>query len=494
MEGNPLKIKAIREALPERYADIRLTDDDFVDALYSLLFDTDAPVITIMGAGGTGKSFMYKVYCSIRRVLCTATTGIAAFNLSQDGIPAMTLHSALKLKPHPWFDSRSASSINEMMDNYNELFIDEVSMLNANLLDFILTKIRGVNEGRKKSGKPIFRVVLFGDTLQLPPVVKEYERNIRVLWQKEYGGEHMFYNSKAFREYREQGASRFFFLDEIHRQDRKEFMNILNEIRFAVPSSDTLEKINSHVINIDDFTRNQGKDGFLYLATKNKTVKAVNDEFEKVFREQGMTPVVYEAEETGDPDWKHYFTNMEKKVELYVGQQVMCISNDVNKHYQNGTLGIIVGFMPFMNPFPDETELSEFKKELVELNRGFVLPVIQTKIGTFQVMRSKFEEYTIKYYNDTDGTYSIPEVKGAITQISCKPAYACTIHKSQGLTLSAVYLDTTDSPMENGVYVALSRLKSLDGLGLKVPIEKTDIRTNEESIKLYREFNALVGD
>lgn len=497
MEGDALKIEAIRNALPDKYKDIKLTDDDFVDALYSLLYDRDAPVITIMGAGGTGKSFMYKVYTSsFKRILCTATTGIAAFNLARDGIPAMTLHSALKIKPEPWYDEQSSAAFMDVFDKYDELFIDEVSMLNANMLDFILNKAKIENRDREeKRNKPIFRVVLFGDTLQLPPVVKDRVDNTWPLWEKKYGGKHMFYNSACFSEYKKQERSKFFFLDEIHRQDRKEFMKILEEVRFARPSAETLAKINSHVIDLENFMNGRGKNGFMYLASKNSTVKEINSRFEQPLIDEEAENYTYEAEEEGDPDWENYFTSLSKEVVLYVGQQVMCTANDVNKKYRNGTLGIIESFTLCGNLFPDkdESKLSEYERTLNRLNVGYILPVVRTNEGSFTVLRTKFDEYTIKHIYK-DGSYTRPEIKGSIIQIACKPAYACTIHKSQGLTLDAVYLDTSDSPMDNAVYVALSRLKSLDGLGLKAPLKKSDIKTNKESLKLYVEFNATEPD
>ena len=496
MEGDPRKIEEIRQALPYEYSDIKLTDDDFVDALYSLIYDRNIPVITIMGAGGTGKSFMYKVYSScFRRVLCTATTGIAAFNLARDGIPAMTLHSAIKIRPLPWFDGDDPSGFHDVFDKYDELFIDEVSMLNANMLDFILNKARNENDRRAKEHEPLFRVVLFGDTLQLPPVVKDRVDNTWYLWKKEYGGKHMFYNSKCFVEYREEDKCRFFFLDEIHRQDRREFMNILNEVTFACTSDETMAKINSHVIDLESFMAGRGKDGMMYLATKNSTVKEINSKFEKALIENKAEKRQYIAEEEGDPDWENYFTALNKKVDLYVGQQVMCTANALDKTYRNGTLGTVLGFTlcPTLFPDVDPKKLKPFQIELKALNEGFTLPVVENNEGTFIVYRTKFEEYTIKHV-EKDGTHSKPEVKGSVIQIACKPAYACTIHKSQGLTLNAVYLDTSDSPMDNSVYVALSRLKSLDGLGLKVPIDKSDIKTNEDSIRLYKEFNALEPD
>ena len=496
MEGDQIKIEAIRNALPYEYSDIKLTDDDFVDALYSLIYDRNIPVITIMGAGGTGKSFMYKVYSScFGRVLCTATTGIAAFNLARDGIAAMTLHSALKIKPLPWFDEDDSGAFFDVFDKYDELFIDEVSMLNANMLDFILNKAKTENLGRVKEHKPIFRVVLFGDTLQLPPVVKDRVDNTWYLWEKEYGGKHMFYNSKCFAEYREHNKSRFFFLDEIHRQDRREFMNILNEVRFACPSDETMAKINSHVIDLESFMKGTGKSGMMYLATKNSTVKEINSKFEKMLIANKAEKRRYIAKEEGDPDWENYFTSLNKKIDLYVGQQVMCTANAVDKSYMNGTLGIVIGFTlcPTLFPEVDGNKLTPFQKEIKELNEGFILPIVENNERKFIVFRNKYEEYTIRRV-EKDGTHTKPEVKGSVIQIACKPAYACTIHKSQGLTLNAVYLDTSDSPMDNSVYVALSRLKSLDGLGLKVPISKSDIKTNEDSLKLYIEFNAMVPD
>ena len=121
------------------------------------------------------------------------------------------------------------------------------------------------------------------------------------------------------------------------------------------------------------------------------------------------------------------------------------------------------------------------------------LPVVKTKDGRiFTVARKTFTEYKIEKV--VKGHPYEPVIKGEVTQIGCRVAYASTVHKAQGLTLNAVYFDPTKKPMPNSVYVALSRLKSLDGLGLKRKLTADDIIITDESVELYKEFNAMEPD
>ena len=477
MKGNPKKIAAIRKSLPEEYRDIRLTDDDFVDALYALMFYKDMPVITIMGPGGTGKSFMYKLYASINDdVLCTATTGIAAFNISNSGIPTYTLHSALKIRALPWYDDSSADMrIARRLAHYSDLLIDEVSMLNANLLDYILLHVEEANAIREAEGKRAMRVVLFGDTLQLPPVIKDTDKNIRKLWADGYDQQYMFFNSWRFKELSSNDS--FFFLDEIFRQSDKEFRGMLNEIRFADVSDSTLSRLNEHVCSVDSFRAGLST-GMLYLTTTNKAADRYNEEASAALRAQGAENHEYIADEYGYPDWARYFSNLRKSVELFVGQQVMCIANDPDGNYQNGTLGTIISFHYSV----DEDSHEELYYPVVRSNDG----------REFLVGWHTFSEYRIPALRK--GEPVIPAMKGEITQIGCRPAFATTVHKAQGLTLDVIYFDPSRHPMPNCVYVALSRLRSLNGLGLKRKLRKDDVIISDESVELYRRFNAIEPD
>ena len=474
MKPDSKKVIAIQSKLPDKYKNVSLTDDDFVDALYALLFRKDLPVITIMGPGGTGKSFMYKLYSSIYdNVLCTATTGIAAFNLSNDDIYACTLHSALNLKAYPWYnDEKIRPQLVKILEDFSDLFIDEVSMLNANLLDYILAHVEEANKRKNKKRQDKLRVVLFGDTLQLPPVIKDTDKNIRKLWKDGYDNQYMFYKAKRFKKLAKKDS--FFFLDEVFSQSDRQFKAILNEIRFASPTQNTLDILNQHVCTYSRFASSTGKSGMMYLTMTNHAVDKYNNLISDKHVNDQTEHHTYIAESSGDPDWDYYFNNIKHCVELYKGQQVMCIANNPDEGYQNGTVGVIQSFTK-----------PENSKEY--------LPVVKTKDGRiFTVARKTFTEYKIEKV--VKGHPYEPVIKGEVTQIGCRVAYASTVHKAQGLTLNAVYFDPTKKPMPNSVYVALSRLKSLDGLGLKRKLTADDIIITDESVELYKEFNAMEPD
>ena len=148
------------------------------------------------------------------------------------------------------------------------------------------------------------------------------------------------------------------------------------------------------------------------------------------------------------------------EITLYEGERIMCTAN--TDDYKNGTLGTIIGF----------TEKEQ-------------LPIVRLSSG---------KETTIQFHDvncyvpiiGSDGLLDY-QLIGTARQIAAIPAYACTIHKTQGLTLDAVYYKVNDKWIPpSGVYVALSRCKTLDGIGLSRPLKQSDIRYSKEAWNFYQ--------
>lgn len=128
----------------------------------------------VQGAGGCGKSTLYKALAGANpgHVLCLASTGIAAQNLMDDGnLSASTIHSAFGLKPVDMYWYRNADfERNEGLLNATDMIlIDEMSMVNISLMEWIFSLMADAREGRHGRG---IKLVLFGDVLQLPPILK----------------------------------------------------------------------------------------------------------------------------------------------------------------------------------------------------------------------------------------------------------------------------------------------------------------------------------
>lgn len=138
----------------------------------------------------------------------------------------------------------------------------------------------------------------------------------------------------------------------------------------------------------------------------------------------------------------------------------MCTAN--TDDYKNGTLGTIIGF-------------SEEEK----------LPVTRLSSGKETTIRYHLTNCYVPIIG-SDGLLDY-QLIGTVSQIAAVPAYACTIHKTQGLTLDAVYFEVNDRWIPpSGVYVALSRCKTLDGIGLSRPLQQSDIKYSDEAMSFYK--------
>lgn len=441
--------------LPKKYEWVDTSSPAFKEALEAI-FDDDIPYVSIIGPGGCGKSLLYRIAYDIGsgNRLCTASTGVAAFNIAKEGVPAVTLHSALKIEPRDWYDpedmNRRTLSILRKTDM---LLIDEISMVSVNFMDYLVSHIE---EASRKRGRHI-KVVMFGDVMQLLPVTKAMSDEIvSPRWKEMYGSNRMFFNSPLLKAQRRRTVE----LYEVYRQDDSSFRAILNSIRLGSVTNAMLDVINRHVCQLDEFKADVGKDGMMYLAGTNNKVDALNEEYQKEFEKGGNLFAEHLAELSGDVHMND-FPGVPEDIRLYQGQQVMCTMNDTGeeKSYQNGTIGRVVAF-----------------------TKG--LPIVKTKDGRrFPVKRQIFTRYRMVLNKDTG--FMEPEEVGSATQVACKSAYAVTYHKAQGLTLDALYMDLSGWMAPHSIYLGLSRLRSLDGLGLSRRLRASDIRIDSEAIGFF---------
>lgn len=440
--------------LPKKYDWVDTSSPAFREALEAIQDDT-IPYVIIAGPGGCGKSLLYRIIYDMNngKTLCTATTGMAAFNISKEGVPATTIHSALHIKPADWYDPENISKkIVKILQKVEILLIDEISMMNCNLMDYIIAHVEEANKKRVKR----IKVVLFGDVMQLLPVTKGLDDEmLKDRWIERYGDNHMFFNSPNLRA----SIRKTIELYDVHRQNNQEFRQVLNSIRLGDVTPSILEYLNKYVINRSEFEHTVGKNGMMYLAGKNAKVDELNEEYQKKFEHAGDVYLEHIAETDGPDDILSYFPGIQETTRIYLGQQVMCIANDSEKrNFQNGTIGKVV----------------DFKEGC---------PVIRTAEGKcVKVGRQVFTKY--KLIPGKDGKLKTVE-EGSVTQLACKSAYAVTYHKAQGLTLDAVYMDVSGWMAPHSIYLGLSRLKSIDGLGLSRPLKASDIRIDKEAIRFF---------
>lgn len=413
--------------------------------------------VFMTGKAGTGKSTFLKYICNNTRKkhVVLAPTGIAAVNVG-----GVTLHSFFKIpfKPllpdDPEFARKRLKSRMKYSKSHQKLLreleliiIDEISMVRADIIDFIDKVLRVYSDNPREpfGGK---QLLLVGDIFQLEPVVTGDMRDLL----GRYYSHPYFFCAKAFDELNVVSVE----LRKIYRQNDDEFIAILDRIRLGRASTDDMKLLNSRIIPVshDDDGRM-----VMTLATKRDMVDSINDER---LRHLKTPEITYQGTITGEFPENSLPTSM--ALTLKVGAQVVFIKNDIDRRWVNGTLGRIY--------MADEDTL------MVELESG------EKHVLDPAIWRN------IKYEYDEKSHKVIEKELGSFVQYPVKLAWALTIHKSQGLTFNDVVIDIGRGTFSGGqAYVALSRCRSLGGLSLLSTINQRDVFVNPEIITFSRSFN-----
>lgn len=391
--------------------------------------------VFLTGEPGAGKTYTLNEYIRQakdrgKRIAMTASTGIAASHI--DG---MTIHSwsGLGIKDSLRDDEIDRMAFQpKMVEKYNMcdvLVIDEVSMLHGSRLDMVNRVAKWLRSNSAPFGG--LQVIFVGDLFQLPPVTKGDE----VDW---------VHTSEAWLE----AAPEPCYLTEQHRQGADSaLLTVLREMRagsLSVKSRDLLYSAIRPSPDDDSVTR---------LYTHNMDVDALN----RGMLEKLTTPKkIYRMTSTGD-DYK--VQQMKRNLlcpnvlELREGAEVMFCANNFDDGYVNGTRGRVVRF----------TETAK--------------PVVLTQDGNEIVV----EQYTWRMYHDKGFEIA------SVTQYPLRLAWAVTVHKSQGLSLDSAIIDLSQAFTPGMGYVALSRVRSLEGLYL-VGMNEQAFMMNQEIAKYDKEL------
>lgn len=372
--------------------------------------------VFLTGEPGSGKSFTIKAYIDYLTskgvsASVTASTGIAATHIG-----GMTIHS--------W----SGIGIKDTMTDYDleallekeylvkrlrkakVLIIDEVSMLQAKTLDMVDAVCKTLRSVQKPFGG--LQVIFVGDFFQLPPIINKTQ----TLEMFEEGN--FAFNARSWNEAKILTC----YLTEQHRQSDKEFTDILQSIRkgdiHGGVHTVLQKRIHRDIEKLPEVTK---------LYSHNSHVDTVNArELEKI-----KEPVqIYEMKSTGKDNLIQTLTKgclSPEKLELKTGAKVMFTKNNPEKGFVNGTLGLIDSF-----------------------RRG--VPVV--KVGHMLI-----EVEPMDWSMQDNG-----KILATITQVPLRLAWAITIHKSQGMSLDSALMDLSQVFEYGQGYVALSRVRTLDGL------------------------------
>jgi hypothetical protein len=417
--------------------------------------------IFLTGKAGTGKTTLLRkiVKSTYKQTVIVAPTGIAAlnaggvtihsffqlpfggfipdFNASVEFSGGVKLENKNSLMRHFRMNGRQKS----ILQNLELLVIDEVSMLRADILDAIDWVLRNIRKVNQPFGG--VQVLFIGDLMQLPPVVKPAE------WQflRNYYRGMYFFNAKVI----EEKSPVYIELEKVYRQDNEEFIAILNNLRTNSITQSDVEKLNQYVQI--DFNAEEHED-YITLTTHNNTADQINQRALGKLKANGKT---YEAEITGT--FPEHLFPIDASMELKIGAQVMFIKNDLSaeKEFYNGKMGRIIAL-----------EHDEVKVNFPEENKTIIV--------------DRNEWNNIKYNLNASTGEVEEEILGTFVHFPLKLAWAITVHKSQGLTFEKAVVDVSKVFVPGQAYVALSRLRSLDGLVLLNPIRINGLSSDQNVI------------
>ena len=402
------------------------------------LLENSSQNIFITGKAGTGKSTLLEYFRdnSQKNAVILAPTGVAALN-----VKGQTIHSFFKFAPFVTPEKvrkkKPYQKKRDLLRRVDMIVIDEVSMVRADLLDCVDASLRMYLDPSLPFGG--MKMVFIGDLYQLSPVVS---RDEMTFFQEVYDSPY-FFSSNVFREL----DVRTVELQEVYRQQDRDFVGLLNKVRENRLGQLEIEKLNERYD--PDFYSNN--DFYITLTTTNAAADKINNyELRKVKSKME----VFHADVTGEFNKKHYPTKME--LGLKVGSQVMLLKNDPNGKWANGSVGKIMA-IEFDAVLGDDVLV-------VELNDG----------KEVKIKRHKWE--VCKYFWNEQTRNLDVEVIGAFDQFPVRLSWAVTIHKSQGKTFDKVVVDIGNGAFAPGqVYVALSRCTSFEGLVLRRPLQRRHI-------------------
>ena len=411
--------------------------------------------IYLTGKAGTGKTtFLRNLHQSThKRFVIVAPTGIAALNAG-----GSTIHSMFQLPLGTFLPDRNpsgefstelnlytqnslsrkhplSSGKKQVLRSIDLLIIDEVSMLRADVLDAIDYRMRSVRGNFSKAFGGV-QVLMIGDLFQLPPIVKDHEWSLL----------NRYYHSAYFFEAKALQSEGFVFieLEKVYRQSDNTFIHLLNNLRINQVTAADIELLNKHYkTNIEDHT------GLVTLTTHNYRAEEINNlQLQQLDSEKNIFEALVED------DFPESMYPITARLELKIGAQIMFVRNDSsNGFYYNGTLGVV-----------NELHHDLVKVKLIENQK-----IIEVSRAVWENKRYKVNKNSRELDEEVMGTFS---------QFPIKLAWAVTVHKSQGLTFDRAIIDVGKAFAPGQVYVALSRLRSLDGLILKTPIDPNVINND----------------
>ncbi len=388
--------------------------------------------VYITGAAGSGKTHLLNMYIEYLKdhdveVGITASTGIAATHMGGTTIHSWTgLGIRNFLSPFDLESMQEKQYLWKRMEKVRVLIIDEVSMLHHFRLDLVDEILKAFKRNDAPFGG--IQVILCGDFFQLPPVSRYGEPVPKFI-----------YHSDAWKN----GGFNICYLEEQFRHNDDVSIRVLNDIRGSRVDEGTMNHVRKRFRSNGGTSNDDGEEVIMLgengplagvkptrLYTHNVDVDSVN---EAELRSLLGDVAVYDMDTTGKENLVETLKKgclAAESLKLKVGAKVMFVKNNFDVGYANGTLGVV--------------------REVEGFSGG---PVVETLSG--KLIDVPMESWTI----EEDG-----KVKAELRQYPLRLAWAITVHKSQGMSLDAVEVDLSKSFEKGMGYVALSRVRSWNGL------------------------------
>jgi ATP-dependent DNA helicase PIF1 len=389
--------------------------------------------VFLTGAPGAGKTYVLNQYIGLAKkqgktLAVTASTGIAATHINGTTIHSWSglgIRDELNAHDRKWLSENDR--LRKRYNNTDVLIIDEVSMLHGARLDMI----NEVCKLLRKSDKPFggLQVILVGDLFQLPPISRGSQTvdfaHTSLAWQE------LHPNICYIKEqHRQQGGGLLEVLQAMRQNDVEEFHSDMLRDRLGIEPDDEIAVTRLYSHNVD--------------------VETINDKHLAAIDSKTR---VYNMITSGSAAKIEQLTRgllAPAQLELKVGAEVMFVANNFAAGFVNGSRGQVVAFK-------DD------------------LPVVKLQRNGKEI---KVEKHT--WTLEEDG-----KKRADAAQLPLRLAWAITIHKSQGMSLDAAQIDLSRSFTPGMGYVALSRVRDLDGLYL--------VGINRMAMQLHPDIHDLDG-
>lgn len=426
--------------------------------------------VLLTGNAGTGKSFTINAVVKALKERGSNVQVCASTALAATAIGGKTLHSALAIYPM-WGKPGKRMTLNQVIEatitqpdsragrkirQWDVIIIDEVSMIHIVDLIRLDAQLKAVHKSTKPFGG--VQMVFVGDFLQLEPVHNAETAPVAL---PEGQSPFCFESKRAWGPANIQVIQ----LEEIVRQQDKMFATFLNNVRCGIWHP-WMQRI------VDERTVTEAPEGVPFFLPTNQEVDAINEREMAKLPGQSVTNMAWDynpnrfvngqlVENTDYWDKNCLALN---ELTLKVGARVICLTNsprDAHSSDERSKLPLVNGDMGTVTGFYEQFPVVLWDRLGYEMTPG---------VHTF----SQGDEYYRK-------------------QIPVKPCWALTVHKSQGMTLDSACVDLGRAFATGQVYVALSRVRTLDGLYIK-SLDPGKIKAHPKALEFYGITGNYVGD